>query len=375
MPSQQIERATRSGGRHLLHDVDLEDDPLRRPRGARCRREVLGHSSDGGDFNRRRWVTFRPLTTSVALERGQSHAIGHTIIRVSDLSRPVLDSASRIQDLASGLAIGISATRLSDGKHIGIREDQLFATASCIKVPILVAVYERFLAGRLNIDERIVVGRESRVAGSGVLQFLDVGLQPTLRDLTVLMVVLSDNTATDLLLERVSKRQVESLMHAYGLSAIRIPFTRREELMGLVDMNPSQPGGYDELRARLARIGTDVTCVTSSNVGTSTPRHMCRLLELLASQAILDSSSCRTIFDLMAMVPVATRIPALLPRGTIVAHKPGSLRGVRNDVGVVLAPSGPYAVAIFARDDAASVVADRHLATISLAIWEEFTNA
>src|SRR5439155_24912291 len=127
--------------------------------------------------------------------------------------------------------LGFKTTRLGDGRHVGVREDVHCPTSSVIKVPLLVAMYEEALAGRLDLAERVTYRASTRVAGSGVLHYLDKGLRPTVRDLAVLMMAVSDNTATDLLLDRVGKARVEAAMDRHGLRSIRIPFDIREMLM------------------------------------------------------------------------------------------------------------------------------------------------
>ncbi|HVR89006.1 MAG TPA: serine hydrolase [Candidatus Limnocylindria bacterium] len=284
--------------------------------------------------------------------------------------------AGEVERLAAetGGIVGVSATQLGSGRHIGYRENEAFPTASVIKLPLLVTLHADAIAGRIDLDERMTYRGDAKVAGSGVLQYLDDGLNPTLRDLAVLMMSVSDNTATDLLLDRVGKSRIEATMDAYGLSSIRIPFDIREMLMELVDMDHSKPGGYDELR-RLLRlsVGGGGRSMVPEQADRSTPADMCRLLELIESRAILDADACSAIVELMKRIQSATRIPGLLPKGTIVAHKTGSYRRLRNDVGIVYAPNGPYTVAIFARDLARDNVEDeRALAQISLAIYEEF---
>src|SRR5256885_3553050 len=145
-------------------------------------------------------------------------------------------------------------------------------------------------------------------------------------------------------------------------------------LMVLVGMDPSKRGGYDELRKRLrASVGSGGRSVKPAEADRSTPRDMCRLLELLARGEILDGRSCKAVLELMEKIQSATRIPGLLPKGTVVAHKTGSYRRLRNDVGIVYAPRGPYAVALFAPGLArANVADDRALARIPLAVYEEF---
>ena len=277
---------------------------------------------------------------------------------------------------ATGGIVGVSATHLATGRHIGYREHELFPTASVIKLPLLVALHEDAIAGHIDLSERVTYREASRVAGSGVLQYLDDGLDPTLRDLSVLMMSVSDNTATDLLFDRVGKDRIERTMDRLGLPSIRVPFDIREMLMELVDMDHSQPGGYDELR-RLLRIsaGSGGRSMIPEQADRCTPADMCRLLELIESRAILDADACTAIIELMKRIQSSTRIPGLLPTGTVVAHKTGSYRRLRNDVGIVYAPNGPYTVAIFARElPRDNIEDDEALARISLAIYGAFSS-
>jgi beta-lactamase class A len=285
----------------------------------------------------------------------------------------VRSEIERLADATGGI-VGVAATHLVTGRHIGYREDELFPTASVIKLPLLVTLYEDAIAGRIDLSERVTYREDTKVAGSGVLQFLDDGLNPTVRDLSVLMMSVSDNTATDLLFDRVGKRRIESTMGRLGLQSIRVPFDIREMLMELVDLDHTQPGGYDELRRRLRlSAGSGGRSMIATQADRTTPADMCRLLELIESRAILDPDSCTAILELLKRIQSATRIPGLLPKGTVVAHKTGSYRRLRNDVGIVYAPSGPYAVALFARELARdNIDDDGALARISLAIYEEF---
>ena len=286
----------------------------------------------------------------------------------------VATEVERLADATGGI-IGISATQLATGRHIGYREHELFPTASVIKLPLLVTLHEDALAGRIDLAERVTYRGDTKVAGSGVLQYLDDGLAPTLRDLSVLMMSVSDNTATDLLLDRVTKARVEETMARYGLHSIKIPFDIREMLMELVDLDHQEPGGYDELR-RLLRlsVGSGGRSMIPAEADRATPADLCHLLGLIGTNAILGEAGCTAVVELMKRIQSGTRIPGLLPKGTVVAHKTGSYRRLRNDVGIVYAPNGPYAIAIccreLPRDDLDD---DRAIAQISLAVWEELT--
>jgi beta-lactamase class A len=285
----------------------------------------------------------------------------------------VASEIERLADATGGI-VGLAATQLATGRHIGHREDELFPTASVIKLPLLVTLYEDAIAGRIDLSERVVYRERTKVAGSGVLQYLDDGLDPTLRDLSVLMMSVSDNTATDLLFDRVGKTRIEATMDRLGLSSTRVPFDIRAMLMELVDMDHSKPGGYDELRTRLRQsAGGGGRSMIPDQADRTTPADMSRLLELIESRSILDADACTAIIELMKRSQSGTRIPGLLPKGTVVAHKTGSYRRLRNDVGIVYAPNGPYVIALFARELARdNVDDDGALARISLAVYEEF---
>ena len=283
------------------------------------------------------------------------------------------DRIERVAADAGGV-FGVSATHLGSGDHFGYNEDTLFPLASVMKVPLLVALFSEARAGRIDLGERVVYGAADAVAGSGVLQHLDEGLAPTLRDLAVLMVIASDNTAADLLLERVTKEKVDRAMDELGLPSIRIPLGIHEMLCDLVDMTPEEGRAQpEELRARLrVSAGSGGRSIVPEEGDRGTARDLCRLFELIESRAILDAAACEEILDICERQQASSRIPARLPQGTVTAHKTGSIRGVRNDIGIVYAPSGPYAIALLSRALPDGELGRRALADISLAVYEHF---
>lgn len=287
---------------------------------------------------------------------------------------PVRERIAALEE--AGGAVGLAASGIRSGRHLAHREEELFPLASVIKVPVLVTLYEEVRAGRAELGERVVYRSESKVPGSGVLQDLDDGLTLTLRDLAVLMMTVSDNTAAELLTERLGKARIEAVMRAYGLGSVRMPLGVRALLYELVDLDWTRPGGYDEARERLrVSSGSGGRAVDPQQSDRATPADMCRLMELLARSEILDPASCEAVVDILRRTKSDSRIPALLPKGTVVAHKTGTIRGVRNDVGIVEAPNGPYAVAILTRGVPSDIRTDVAIAELSLAVYEEFAGA
>lgn len=276
----------------------------------------------------------------------------------------------------AGGVVGVSATDLGTGRHLAYREDELFPLASVIKLPIIVALYEEVMAGRADLAERVTYRAASKVPGSGVLQDLDDGLTLTLRDLAMLMITVSDNTAAELLTVRLGKPRIEGAMRGYGLSTVRMPLGVRALLYELVDLDWTVPGQYEEARTRLrTSAGSGGRAVVPEESDRSSPRDMCRLMELIRKHEILDAASCDGILDMFRRNKSDSRLPALLPQGTVVAHKTGTIRGVRNDVGIVDGPRGPYAVAILTRGVPSDIRTDVRIAEVSLAIYEELTKA
>lgn len=264
--------------------------------------------------------------------------------------------------------MGLAATHLPSGRHIAVREDELFPLASLVKVPILIALYREVHAGRIDLRERVGYRSATRVPGSGVLQDLDDGLGVTVRDLATLMITVSDNTAADVLLARLGKGRVEQAMHDLGAPSVRVPFSIRELFEELTDA----PGAdYDTLNERLRlSAGGGGRAVIAEQTVRANPRDICALFERLERRTLVDGSSCDAMLDILKRTKMDTRIPALLPKGTVVAHKTGTIRGVRCDAGIVYAPQGPFALAILAKGVGNDLRVDMTLAEISLAVYE-----
>jgi beta-lactamase class A len=276
-----------------------------------------------------------------------------------------------LESEADGAVVGVAATHLVTGRHIGHREGEVFGLASVIKLPVLVTLYEEVLEGRADLRERITYRSAAKVPGSGVLQDLDDGLTLTLRDLAVLMITVSDNTAAEMLTVRLTKPRVEAAMARYGLTSIGMPLGVRALLYELVDLDHTKPGQYDEARTLLRQsAGSGGRAVVPEETDRGSPRDLCRLMEMIGKHEILDDASCDDILDILRRNKADSRIPALLPKATVVAHKTGTIRGVRNDVGIVHAPSGPYAVAILSRGLPSDIRSDVRIAEISLKVFE-----
>ena len=287
---------------------------------------------------------------------------------------------STIQDFTTGTGgiVGVAAKHLETGECISHNADTVFFTASTLKVPLLVELYRQVDAGIINVNQRIDLTDALRVPGSGVLKELSSGLQPTLHDLAMLMIIISDNTATDILYNRVGGDNINNTMRQLGLTHTHIPMPCRELLYSITGLDTENPThtyqlASDRLKKREFVLEGDGFSEDKSDV--SSPSDMCRLLELIYDGDILSPQSREAVLDILKRQQLSTVIPHALPAGTVVAHKTGSYHTVRCDVGIVFSPTGPYTVAIMAKQMTAGdrLSVDASLAAISKAIYDELS--
>ena len=269
--------------------------------------------------------------------------------------------------------IGVYVKDLASGAEIAHNADTIFPTASVMKIPILWELYRQVEAGQVNLAARQPLGQEHHVPGSGILQDLDLGLAPTLHDLATLMITVSDNAATDLVIERIGLDNLAATLRDLGLTRTTIPMTVRALLystVGLDAANPAHTYALYQERSRQGVIDWHCRAYADEDNNLSTPREMAALLARIERRDGLSDASCAAMLDILKRQKYGDRIPQHLPEGTEVAHKTGSIRGVRNDAGIVYAPAGPYTISLFAKRLAEPIAGVAALARISKIIWE-----
>lgn len=223
-----------------------------------------------------------------------------------------LDSAALRRTL-DGIAdahhgvVGYAIRDLDDGVAISRRGDETFPTASLIKVPVLVTVFDLVAKGTLSLDDRLTVLRIDKVPGSGTLQYMHDGLEVTVRDAAWLMSTISDNTATNLLLDRIVIRRVWEKMEALGLPHSKV---------------------HSKTFLRLSSVAMDSS--VKYGLGVTTPNEMARLFELLARGQAVNPVADSTMLDILEH----NEDGVLLQRyagGVRAAHKTGATDDVRTE--------------------------------------------
>jgi beta-lactamase class A len=252
---------------------------------------------------------------------------------------PVVAAAQPLPDRIAALTTGFKGTvvlytkNLSNGREFGVAPDTRVRTASTIKLPILCALESLVAAGKVKWDERIILKPEDKVSGSGVLASLEDRTELTVRNLAILMIVLSDNTATNLILDRIGADAVNDYLDTIGLVKTRVNRKVRGDGTKLAAPSGWSKAGLLEDNKRFG-------------LGVSTPREMVRLLELLNDGKIVSPDASKDVLDVLKMQQDTSGIRRHTPDDIPVANKSGALDALRSDVGIVYSPTGPVALAI-----------------------------
>lgn len=213
--------------------------------------------------------------------------------------------------------MGVAIEDLTTGQKYELRADEVFPQASSIKIAILVELYRQVQQGRLKLTDLYTVKETDLVEDSPIMNGLTPTVtQVTLRDLATMVVAVSDNSAANILIDRVGMENVNSLLDSLGLS-----------------------------RTRLRRKMMDLKAAKEGRENISTPREMMALLEMLYRSKVLNKTLTEDFFKVLA-TKKDSWIPRDLPEDLKIANKPGSLEGVRNDSGVVFLENRPYILCV-----------------------------
>jgi beta-lactamase class A len=264
------------------------------------------------------------------------------------VTSPLPEPLRSILTEAGGITAVVAYRLDGSGERFEQFAERAFALASVMKLPLLVHLLRRADAGTLDLGARVPLTDADRVAGSGVLHLLDAGLAPTLRDLLRLMMVVSDNTATDALIARTELAAVEAEMEALGYATVRLPHTIRRMLASFTNLGSDAT--YAEMRAQFQlpdrEMPADPEGGSAERGDRASAGDLARLLADLHAGRLLTADTTALALEILADCQTNSRIPADLPRGTRVAHKTGSLKGRANDAGIVYAPSGPFVLVL-----------------------------
>jgi len=227
---------------------------------------------------------------------------------------------SQLGDMILGFpgVAGVAVKDLSTGHSVAIHGDEEFPTASTIKIHILTQLLARAQRGEVDLDRKVNITPEMRVPGSGIITYLGEDVQLTVWDIAVLMIIVSDNTATNLCIDWAGIDETNALIREMGLTAT----TLRRKMQD----RPAIIRGDEN-------VATPVECVAMLELlykGRPSPEVAERCLEILKK-------------------PKNGSLNRALPQGLSIANKPGAMDRVRCDAGIVYLPNRPYAVAVMTK--------------------------
>ncbi len=243
----------------------------------------------------------------------------------------MMGSAGSRQDLSDRIAavrdrfsgdLGIAAKNVATGEEVMIDADRAFPTASTFKIPVMIEVFRHAEQGLLRLDDRLTLQANDVVKGSGVLRALTPGCALTIQDLATLMIIVSDNTATNMLIDRVGGvESINQTMQKLGMSSIVIR----------------------------NRIDFDVIGDDNRRLAEAAPHDLMRLCELIACEELISVDASRGMLAIMRQQHYLNQFPRYLnynpygpelnePQQIWIANKTGSLPGMRADAGVIGLP-------------------------------------
>jgi len=285
---------------------------------------------------------------------------------------PTIDRIAQVRDVVSGFRgqMGVAAINLRSGETIAIDADRRFPTASTIKTAVMIEAYQQASEGTLRMDSTIPLRDAEKVGGSGVLRDLHDGLELRVADLVRLMIVLSDNTATNMLIARVGTARVNARLEAYGLRDTKL-------------FRPTFRDGRSDVFPELER---------EFGLGMTTPREMAQLMAIIAEGKAVDRQASESMLGILRRQQDRAMIPRDLPgEGILVGNKTGTdeekhpdgngiKRHVRADAAIVTGPDLSYVIAIYARqvEDRRWGIENDALVTgarVSRMIFDYFSNA
>jgi beta-lactamase class A len=252
---------------------------------------------------------------------------------------------SQIQEIDQHLdgVMGIAIEDLTTGDHFFLHESEVFAQASSIKITVLANLYLQAEQGKLKLTDLYTVQSADLVPDSDIMSGLTPGVtRVTLRDLATMMVAVSDNSATNVLIDRVGMQNVNGMLDSLGLSHTRL---RRK----MMDLQAAKEG--------------------RENI--STPREMMQLLDAIYHGKVLNKESTADFFKMLS-TGKASFIPRDLPPDLKVANKPGELEAVRNDSGIVFVEGRPYVICVMTGYLRNERDGEDAISKVSLATWRMF---
>ena len=253
--------------------------------------------------------------------------------------------------------VAVAVKHLKTGEAYDLNADEVLPTASLIKLAVLVEAYWQKAEGTVDFDAVVTLRKEDQVPGAGVLTpHFSAGATFKVRDAVRLMIAHSDNTATNLVLDRTGIKPVNERMEKLGFKNTRI--------------NAQVYRGKDTSVApeRTKKYG----------LGSTTAREMVRLLELIDGGKVVSPEACKEMLVVLKSCEDKEMMARLLPEGVAFAHKTGAVNAARTEAGIITTKTGPVAVCVLTNDNedrrwVSDNATQGMMARVGKAVYDHFT--
>ena len=226
--------------------------------------------------------------------------------------------------------VAVAVKHLKTGEAYFLNADEVKPTASLIKLAIMIEVYAQEKEGKVKLDEMLTLTKEEMVQGSGILtEHFSPGARFSLRDAVRLMIVYSDNTATNMVLERIGIPSTNKRMEEMKLPNTRI--NAKVFKGGKTSVDPARTKKY--------------------GLGSTTAREMVTLLELLYEEKLVSPEASKQMLGHLQKCDDKDKFSRFLPAEVRVAHKTGSVSDARTDAGILYFEGGPVALCILSSEN------------------------
>ena len=245
--------------------------------------------------------------------------------------------------------MGLAIKDLTSNEILFIHGDEVMPQASSIKIAVLANLYLQAEQGKLKLTDEYVVRKEDLVDGSDIMLGLTPGVtRLTLRDLATMMVAVSDNSATNVLIGRVGMENVNAMLVSMGLNTTKL----RRQMM-------------------------DLKAASEGRENISTPREMMTLLETIYRGKLLNKEMTADFLKMLSTHKESSLLQGL-PDDTVAANKPGELEAVRNDSGIVLLKNRPYILCVmttYLNDEKEGSAAIRKISALAYSYFDRVSRA
>jgi len=239
--------------------------------------------------------------------------------------------------------VGYVVKDLRSGEIVESNENGVFPSASLIKLPIMVAAFQAVDEGKISLSKPITLRLQDKRGGSGVLKLAAPGTIFTLRELLEYMIIHSDNTAAELIIQQMGFDYIQTTFRRLGMQDTEI-----------------HPEGF-HLSAR--HVAAD---------NRTSPRDMAFLLDKIYHRKLVSGDASDQMLDILKHQKLRDRLPRFIPTGWSIAHKTGLLRRACHDVGIVFSPDGDYLICVLTSQDATYKNAKHFIASLGRITYDYY---